>query len=197
MAAKAKRKPAKRKVGNVSTQRGNMQTVVYRNPPATIGAVRKKRRIGATHSGGGMKGIMHNILAMAENTAGMVIGAQITSRLPVTPAIRPVIGVVIGIAGMHFDKKPDGFIRNISMGIGSGSMMEIAHQKGVLRGVDDFVSGIAGMNEDTHLLPGNYNPMTIMGTDDNDMQPPQTIIPMQQAAHGGSPYEFISTMNYL
>ena len=190
MAAKAKKKPAKRRVGMVHSP--NAQTVVYKNPPATIGATRKKRRVSGMHSGGGIKGIMHNVIAMASNTAGMVVGAQITSRLPVTPGIRPVIGVAIGLTAMHFDKKPEGFIHNIGMGIGSGSMMELAHQRGVLKGVDNFVSGIYGMQDETAMIPGNYNPMTIMGPMvDQDHEPAQTIIP---APMGN---EYLSTMNYL
>jgi hypothetical protein len=136
MATKTKKRSTHHKKGGHSRKVG---AVNYR-PPATVGKVHRKRR-SVSGVGKGMKGVFHNLTILAGNTAGMALGAVIMPKLPINAGAQSIAGIGLSLVGMHMSK-PGGFMHAVATGVGSGSMMNVAHKAGVLHGLEDTINGL-------------------------------------------------------
>lgn len=121
----------------------------------------RRARVSGIHMG------KFNIMETVMSGVGLVVGTagatMIQKYLTAVPA--KAVSAVQLIGGVMFTQNKHPFVRAVAWGVAGAGAIGLAHQTGLLHGIDEMVSGVLGVNEQGQLAEYNPQQMSGMGND--------------------------------
>lgn len=128
-----------------------------------------------------------NVMETLETAAGLLIGTTVgaMSQKYLTGVNQKLLSVGQLVIGSMNTNRPNIIVRSAAYGLASAGAMGLAHETGILRGIDEVISGMANMDtlsgHETYMLDGNVNGMdneTMLGNAEMENAPQALYEPM-------------------
>ena len=122
----------------------------------------RRARVSGIHMG------KFNIMETVMSGVGLVVGTAGATMMQkyLTALPQKVVSGVQLVGGVMFTQNKHPFVRAVAWGVAGAGAIGLAHQTGLLHGIDEMVSGMFGVNEAGQLT--EYQPTQQMSGMGND-----------------------------